>query len=179
MQVYADYIVISTAIQLFFNFFLLFVIFVPFYKAYFLNSQAKDIYKQNLTRTIRNGEHIMNVNLKNFFNLIMNIVQISLIFYSNNGNDNLSWEIERISTLNCSDQIVNLSISDINHAVDFLNRKHIFLYILVGTNIFIDHFAFLIDYDTYYNFYRGICIQKKKCKRRFCCCFKGKKDENY
>ena len=121
----------------------------------------------------------MNVNLKNCFNLIMNIVQISLIFYSNNGNDNLSWEIERISTLNCSDQIVNLSISDINHAVDFLNRKHIFLYILVGTNIFIDHFAFLIDYDTYYNFYRGICVQKKKCKRRICCCFKGKKDENY
>jgi len=65
----------------------------------------------------------MYVNLKNVFNLGMNIVQIILVVYSLHGNDNLSWDIERISTLNCSDPIVNLSIYDINSAIDFLDRK--------------------------------------------------------
>ena len=64
----------------------------------------------------------MNVSLKNFFNSSMNIIQITLVVYSLNGNDNLSYDIGRISTLNCSDPIVNSSIYDINHAIDFLDN---------------------------------------------------------
>ena len=50
------------------------------------------------------------------------VFQIILVIYSLNGNDNLSYDIGRISTLNCSDPIVNSSIYDINHAIDFLDN---------------------------------------------------------
>jgi len=73
MKVHAGIIVVCSIIQMFINFFLFFVIFLPFAKAYSPCIREKDVYRQNLARLIRNGTHFCQMGAKNFFNAVISV----------------------------------------------------------------------------------------------------------
>ena len=115
MQNFADILIIITLLQIFICFFLLFVIFIPFYKAYHSGDPTDNkVYRQTLYNSIRSGDHLLIIGFRKFVNTCMNITQISLVLLVVGSNDNVIDDIKRISTIGCSDVLVNKSILNIN-----------------------------------------------------------------
>ena len=120
MKEHAGIIVVMSIIQMFFNVFLFFVIFLPFAKAYLPCIREKDVYKQNLARLIRNGTHFCTRGAKDFFNAVIGIFQIVMVTLALDDDKDLIEGVHRMSTMNCSNELVNNTILDLAGGVSFL-----------------------------------------------------------
>lgn len=160
--------------------FLNFLTFTPFCKAYCLKDQ---IYKKSLYRQIREGEHPCYVSIKKITQLIINMVQLFMIFsifYSVNnsgisGNNDLLAKLDRIILLSCSDPYINQSLMEINVAFDYISSWFALVIIMVLFNIYIDYFGLYLSYgDTWRKLHAYVCMCK--CFRVKNCCKKKSKE---
>ena len=120
----ANILIIVTMFQIFICCFLLnFVIVMPFCKAYSpcFDKEYRQVHQSNLYKLIRNGDHLMFVSMKKFFNTLMNIMQLYLILYVEMSNTEVTESLHRVSIIGCSDPLVNESILNIYYAILFMH----------------------------------------------------------
>lgn len=160
-------IIVMTTIQLFVNFSLVFVIFVPFAKAYgpswLYGRRSQKVYHQDLIRQIRQGDHLLYVSVKKFINTSMNVFQLCLIIYTMSDYHKTMENIERINILKCGDYLINESMYKLLYAMSFLRQHLKEIFVLISLNVFIDYLGLkMVMKDTY--------VRMGRCCKRCCCC---------
>jgi len=95
-----------TLVQIFAIIFLVIVIFVPFFKVYMMG-KSNSVHKKGFQNDIREGDHLLLITIRKLINNLVNVIQLSLIIYVSWGSRDVIDATDRISSMGCSDEIVN------------------------------------------------------------------------